>query len=162
MSMGIEKLRDTLKKMRLKPTSPYEKDFADRCYKLGMRNGWCSGRYATEEGDFIVEEDRLNRTSFSIIDGGDADTLKAFFRCGNWCLGSAVIYKNLCFIQQVDGGDEWLTIKDFEGGAISFESISFKHILDEHENGEDGDKDFDDYLARLLSASKEACLKLTY
>jgi len=156
---SMEKLRETMKKMR-KPASAAEKDFAERCYQIGMRNGWCSGQVAREEGDFIVEEDRLNRNSFSVIDGGDADTLKAFFRVGNWCLGQAVLYKNLCFIQQVDGGDEWLTIKDFEGGAISFESISFQHILDEH--GEDGDKNFDDYLARLLVASKEACLKLTY
>ena len=153
--MGIEELRETLKKMR-KPASVAEKDFAERCYKLGMKNGWCSGRYAREDGDYIVEEDRLNRNSFSVID--DVDTLKAFFRCGNWCLGSAVIYKKLCFIQQVDGGDEWLTIKDFEGGAIAFESISFKHIL----KGQDGNKEFDEYLARLLEASKEACLKLEY
>lgn len=30
---------------------------------------------------------------------------------GNWCLGTAFFYGNLCFINQVDGGDEWLTIK---------------------------------------------------
>ena len=48
-------------------------------------------------------------------------TRKSFHRCatreelreriwhGNWCLGQAFYLGDLCFIQQVDGGDEWLS-----------------------------------------------------
>jgi len=39
---------------------------------------------------------------------------------GNWCNGQAFYYKNFCFINQVNGGDEWLVIR----GNIAFESIS--------------------------------------
>lgn len=100
-----------------------EKDFWKLCYKIGMKNGWCSGRFAMEDGDFIVEEDRLNKHSVMVVD--NLKDLRRFFAHGNWCLGFAVIYKNLCFMQQVNGGDEWLTIRKTAKGAESFESITF-------------------------------------
>jgi len=101
-----------------------EKEFWDQCYRLGMQNPWCSGKVAEEDGDFVVEEDRLNRNSVSVIER--LNVLKAFFKHGNWCLGNAVIYRNLCFIQQDNGGDEWLTIKKFSNGVVkNFESYTF-------------------------------------
>jgi len=105
--------------------------FKDECYKIGMKNGWCSGRFDRQEGNFLVEEDRLNKNSFIVID--DLPNLKAFFKNGNWCLGQGVIYKNLCFIQQVNGGDEWLTIKQFPTGTKPFESFSWEAIIEEGE-----------------------------
>ena len=47
------------------------------------------------------------------------------FDHGNWSLGVAFYLGDLCFIQQVDGGDEWLTIKQ----DLAFESISFGNII---------------------------------
>lgn len=44
---------------------------------------------------------------------------------GNWSLGKAFYYKNLCFINQQDGGDEWLIIRD----DIPFESINCGKII---------------------------------
>ncbi|MDE5051766.1 hypothetical protein NDK25_04980 [Niallia taxi] len=44
---------------------------------------------------------------------------------GCWALGTAFYYKNLCFIQQVGGGDEWLIIKEDK----SFESYSSGAVL---------------------------------
>jgi len=125
--------------------------FWERAYKIGMKNGWCSGRYALEDGDYIVDEDRLNKNSGSEIT--DPENLLKFFKHGNWCLGQAVIYKNLCFIQQVNGGDEWLTIKDFDNEAIAFESISFES-MDYIE--------FEDLISRLLRATKSQCIHLKY
>jgi len=102
-----------------------EKEFWAECYKIGMRNGWCNGEYERMDGNFITEEDRLNKDSVSVID--DLKTLRSFFIHGNWCLGQAIIYKNLCFIQQVNGGDEWLTMKKFSDGKVrSFESITMR------------------------------------
>jgi len=145
---------DIPKQLR-KPTTTEEKDFAKRCYKIGMKNPWCSGKAAFEDGDFIVEEDRLNKGSFCVADS--EEELKEFFKFGNWCLGQAIIYKDLCFIQQVNGGDEWLTIKDFEDGAIDFESMSWELIIEKH-----GDAGFSDLLGRLLKADKDACVHLKY
>lgn len=155
--------KELLKQLR-KPKSKAEKDFAERCYKIGMQNGWCSGTFAMADGDFIVEEDRLNRKSFCVAD--DEETLMEFFAVGNWCLGQAIIYRNLCFIQQDSGGDEWLTIKDFPDQAIDFESISWRHILRGSEwnptDPKEGMAKAHDYIERLLKADKEACLKCEY
>ncbi len=47
--------------------------------------------------------------------------LEAVFSNGNWSLGTGFIYRDLAFINQVDGGDEWLVIRKDAG---EFESWS--------------------------------------
>jgi hypothetical protein len=75
-----------------------------------------------------------------------------------WALGTAFYYRNLCFINQVDGGDEWLTIKSFREGdkldSLAFESITFERYIEEGT--------FKGLIERLLRASKEDCRRLTY
>jgi hypothetical protein len=75
------------------------------------------------------------------------------FAHGNWCLGQAFHVGNLCFIQQVDGGDEWLTIKD----GTPFESISFGAIL-RRQGREEAQKILDG----IRAATIEQCKKLEY
>ena len=104
--------------------TPGEKKFWEEAYKIGMKNGWCSGEFDRQDGNFIVEEDRLNNNSGFVIE--DVEQLRDFFKHGNWCLGQAVIYKSLCFINQINGGDEWLTMKKFKNQVIDFESITFR------------------------------------
>ncbi|GAA2812955.1 hypothetical protein [Saccharopolyspora taberi] len=89
-------------------------------------------------------------------------TAESFHRCetkrelkeklahGNWCLGAAFYYKDLCFINQDDGGDEWLTIRY----GIPFESITWGWCI---ERGK-----FYLLLDRLLAATPEQCRQLTY
>jgi hypothetical protein len=69
---------------------------------------------------------------------------------GNWSLGSAFYYRDLCFINQINGGDEWLTIRH----GIAFESITFGPSIEEGR--------FASLIRRLLTASKEQCQELTY
>lgn len=76
--------------------------------------------------------------------------LRERFEHGNWALGTAFYYKDLCFICRVDGADEWLTIRH----GVAFESISFMPII---ERGE-----FETFIARLLAATREQCLRLEY
>lgn len=123
--------------------------FLDTCYKLGMANPWCGSRAAAE---YIVEDDRLNRDSFTIF--LDLEELKKTFEHGNWCLGQAFVYNDLCFINQVDGGDEWLTIKRFDDEVIKFESISMIPTI------KDGEFEF--LMERLEKATKEQCRELEY
>lgn len=130
----------------------YNEKFKERAYLIGMKNGWCSGKYDRANGGFTVEADRLNKNSFTVFT--DLEKLKETFLNGNWCLGQAFIYKDLCFINQVNGGDEWLTIKNFKDEAINFESISFIPVI---KSGE-----FEELIKNLLKASKENCLSLTY
>jgi hypothetical protein len=69
---------------------------------------------------------------------------------GNWSVGVAFFYRDLCFINQVDGGDEWLTIRH----GIAFESITVGPII---ERGR-----FVSLVRRLLAATKQQCQELTY
>jgi hypothetical protein len=78
------------------------------------------------------------------------DVLKTNLAYRNWCLGQGFYYKNLCFINQVNGGDEWLTIKD----DYAFESITFARIINNNK--------FDILINRLLVAPKDQCIKLKY
>lgn len=124
------------------PNTQEEKALWEAAYRLGMKNDWTSGRSAIQNGDFIVEEDRLNKNSIKVID--TPEMLEKFFNVGNWCLGVSIMYKDLVFIQQVSGGDEWFTIKRFPDGLIKhFESISWLVVI---KNGK-----FKEYLDRLLS-----------
>ena len=41
-----------------------------------------------------------------------------------WCLGQGFYYKTICFINQSDGGNEWLAIHNF----IVADSHSFERI----------------------------------
>ena len=144
-----------------------EKKFWEEAYKIGMKNGWCSGQYAMADGDFITEDDRLNKESVCVID--DIEKLREFFIHGNWCLGQAVIYKSICFINQINGGDEWLTMKRFKDGeVIDFESITFRPMCHEYKEVEgewyhrsvsakdkcSKDGHFVDYINRLLKAKR--------
>ena len=76
--------------------------------------------------------------------------LELIFQYGNWCLGQGYHFRNLCFINQIDGGDEWLTIKD----DYAFESITFHRMIKQGE--------FEPYMRRLLNATKDQCIDLTY
>lgn len=129
-----------------------QKEFIEMCYKIGMKNGWCSGQYAIQDGDYIVEEDRLNKNSFKIYT--DLEELKETLSRDNWCLGTSCIYNDLCFMNQVDGGGEWLTIKRFGDEAIAFESMSMSLIIK--------DGEFEETISRLEAATKKQCQTWTY
>jgi hypothetical protein len=129
-----------------------QKEFIEMCYKIGMKNGWCSGRYAIQDGDYITEEDRLNRNSFKVYT--DLEELKETLSHSNWQLGESCIYHDLCFMNQVSGGGEWLTIKRFGDEAIAFESMSMALICK--------DGKFEKTISRLEAATKEQCQTLTY
>jgi len=117
-----------------------EKELVLRCYEAGMKNGWASGEYERLDGNFIVEEDCLNKRSISFID--TTAKLKAFFKHGNWCLGCGIIYKNLFFLQQVDGGDEWATYHIKKDSIKQFESITWNGYIER--------KEFEKQLKKLM------------
>ena len=136
---------DNLESLQLiktrKPINQKEKDLLLRCYKEGLKNDWASGKFAKEDGDFIVEEDRLNKNSICFVDS--LKDLKNFFNFDNWCLGQGIIYKNLFFLQQINGGDEWATHLITNDQIKQFESISFEQII--------RDKEFNKYMKKLLT-----------
>lgn len=72
---------------------------------------------------------------------------------GNWCLGNAFYLGDICFIQQVDGGDEWLTMRR----DVCFESASLQYML--RSKGKDY---LNAWLDRVESATDDQLRRLEY
>jgi hypothetical protein len=89
-------------------------------------------------------------TRASFVECGYVAELATRLAHGNWCLGQAFFLGDLCFIQQVGGGDEWLVIKE----NVAFESASCGHMI--------ASGSFDDFLSRIEAAALEACASLSY
>lgn len=129
-----------------------EQKLVERCYQKGMKNKWANGEYDRMDGNFIVEADRLNRGSLIFID--DPIELEKFFSYAAWMLGQGVIYKNLFFLNQVDGGDEWATYKITDEEIFQFESLTCNAII--------RDGEFQDLLKRIEKATNEQLANLEY
>lgn len=108
--------------------------------KKCQSNPWLKVGGIDFEDDFLIESDY--NYGFTEIDS--LEELKEFFNHGNWSIRQGAVYKNLAFINQVNGGDEWWTLKNFDGEWISFESITFRLII--------RDDEFEDYIESLLEA----------
>ena len=74
-----------------------------------------NGNYWIQE----AEDPPFNENSF--YQCSNLKELQKKLNHGNWCLGQAFYLADICFIQQINGGNEWLVIK----GEIAFESISY-------------------------------------
>jgi hypothetical protein len=107
-------------------------------YRIGKTNTW------------IKEAEDPPFTKDSFVGCFSVEELGERIGFGNWSIGTAFYYRDLCFINQINGGDEWLTIRH----GIPFESITFKTYI---ERGE-----FPTLIRRLLTATKEQCQQLTY
>lgn len=113
-------------------------DQIDVWINLGRSNPWISCAW----------DPPFNRDSF--YECQTSEELKEKFEHGNWCLGQAFYHKDICFINQIDGGDEWLTIRH----DIAFESISWQVVI--------SDGEFDDLLGQLLKATPDQCRTREY
>ncbi|MEC0276849.1 hypothetical protein [Peribacillus frigoritolerans] len=83
-------------------------------YEIGLKNYWIAGAW---DPKFTID---------SFAECKTLGYLLKMLKHGNWSLGSAFYYRNLCFINQVNGGDEWLIIKD----DVDFESYSCGRVLE--------------------------------
>ena len=68
---------------------------------------------------------------------------------GNWILGQPFYFKNLCFINQINAGDEFLVIRD----DIEFESITSECFSEQQ---------FEDWVNCVLNASENQLRTLEY
>jgi hypothetical protein len=105
---------------------------------IGNRNPW------------IREADDPPFNEESFCECATIEGLKERLLVGNWCLGQAFYLGRLCFINQVDGGDEWLTIRD----DLPFESLTAVLMIQ--------DGSFDRFLADVNAATDEQLRSLTY
>jgi len=135
------------------------------------KNYWISGKASIDDGDpFAALEYEFKKSS--IHECKTLQELKKKLGQGNWAIGQCFTYEDLVFINQVNGGDEWLTLKFFSTEIVSFESITFRPMIHDYKGEEyecySKDKNeprencFERFIERLLRATKEQCLKGEY
>ena len=91
-------------------------------------------------------------TETSFAECKTVDELIEKFDHGNWSLGVAFYFGDICFIQRVNGGDEWLVIKQ----DCDFESFTTRPMI------QDTVYPFKRLIEDIQRASTEACRKLNY
>lgn len=112
--------------------------FIESWIKIGQNNTWIQEAY---DPPFTPSSIHICKT---------IDELKEKFIHGNWCLGQGFAYQSLCFINQINGGDEWLTIKEDQ----DFESLTFETIIKQGQ--------FEKYINCFLNTAGSELKQLNY
>jgi hypothetical protein len=113
----------------------------------GLREAW---HRVGQENRWIRAASDPPFTRQSFMGCFDIEELAERLTAAAWCTGTAFYYRDLCLIQQVDGGDEWLVIRH----GVPFESLTVGPVI---EAGR-----FIELVRRFLAASKEECEGLGY
>ena len=115
-----------------------------------QENGWLKvGGFDWQDDPFLEEYPY----EFSRTDS--VDRLREALGSGNWAIRQGFCYRDLAFIQQVNGGDEWWTLKRTDAGWLAFESWSFGRIVQEPER-------FSHAIECMHRATPEQCKRLEY
>lgn len=110
-----------------------------------QENGWLKvGGFDWQDDPFLEEYPY----EFSRTDS--VDRLREALGSGNWAIRQGFCYRDLAFIQQVNGGDEWWTLKRDGDEWTGFESWSFGAIDQEPERFERAMRD-------MCEATPEQC-----
>ena len=129
---------------------PLSKEDELKLYVGCQRNPWLKdGGYDFEEDPYLEAD-----SPYTFVEIKDISILERFFKHGNWSIRQGVVYKDLAFVNQVNGGDEWCTFKNTNKGWIDFESITFRTII---ERGE-----FTEFIQRMIDATLSQCKSLDY
>ena len=110
-----------------------------------QENGWLKvGGFDWQDDPFLEEYPyEFSRTE-------SVDRLREALGSGNWAIRQGFCYRDLAFIQQVNAGDEWWTLKRDGDAWTSFESWSFGAIAQEPERFERAMRD-------MCEATPEQC-----
>lgn len=106
--------------------------------RIGHRNPWIRG---AGDPPFTADSFREVRT---------VNELEEYLGFGNWATGSAFYLGDLAFINQVNGGGEWLVIRR----GIPFESLTYPN-----QSGPDG---FRRFVERVQTATDDQLRNLEY
>lgn len=86
----------------------------------------CQDNWWLKRGGIPWEEDPyLEDYPYEFARVGDVESLRKFFLSGCWAVRQGVVYHDLAFVQQDDGGDDWWTLKRDGDKWAPFESWSF-------------------------------------
>lgn len=123
-----------------------EETLIEKC----QQNGWLMrGGYDWQDDPYLEEY------PYEFCAADDLDELRDFFAHGNWAIRQGVAYKDLAFVQQVNGGDEWWTLKQVDDGWMSFENITFGGMVKDPES-------FNHMICSMVASSPQICHDLDY
>ena len=115
-----------------------------------QENGWLMyGGYDWQDDPYLEEY------PYEFARTDDMEALRDALGHGNWAIRQGFLYEDLAFIQQVNGGDEWWTLKQVDGRWHAFESWSFQSTSRDPAR-------FSDAIEHMHHASLEECLGLRY
>lgn len=110
-----------------------------------QENGWLM-----REGFAWQDDPFLEDYPYDFAATDDVERLRGALAQGNWAIRQGFAYKDLCFVQQVDGGDEWWSLKRDGGGWTAFDSISFERMAAKPEA-------FESAIERMASCTPAEC-----
>jgi hypothetical protein len=84
----------------------------------------------------------------------DVDMLERFFAHVNWAIRAAVQHHDLIFVNQVNAGDEWWTLKIDGDQLVPFESLTWRRII--------ASGQFEQYMTGMLNATVDECRRGDY
>lgn len=123
--------------LRIEVEESDEQKLIEKWLKIGNHNPWIRDAY---DPPFTKESFCRCKT---------LEELYTKISKGNWCLAQAFHLGNIAFINQVDGGDEWLVIRN----ALPFESITVRYF--------DFDK-FANFYDRIIKATDKKLTEWEY
>jgi|GEM_PF-594272 len=141
----------------MKLTDAEQASLVEKC----QENGWLRiGGYDWQDDPFLEEYPY----DFAVVE--DVEELREKFVGGNWAIRQGFVYDDLAFIQQVNGGDEWWTLKRVgDSGTradwVDFESWSFEPSADPSYRGAEP-KEFVNNIRSMQMATPEQCRALEY
>jgi hypothetical protein len=129
---------------------PVEPELLARIVAACQQNPWL------KVGGVDFEDDPCAERDYQVVaqEYEDLELLRLFFQHGNWAIRQGVRYRDLIFLNQVNGGDEWWTLKVDGDRLVPFESMSWRRII---QGGR-----FEETMRRLLDATVEQCRALEY
>ena len=95
---------------------------AEELTEVQQNNSWLRNR---DVEDGVYTQFPTHDYSYTYYECLSIEELKRAFLYGNWAIRQGFVYETLAFINQINAGDEWWTVKKFPDGRIlHFESIT--------------------------------------
>ena len=130
---------------------PVDSETAEKLERKCQENGWLMrGGYDWQDDPYLEEY------PYEFCTAPNMEALASFFEHGNWAIRQGIVFDDLAFIQQVNGGDEWWTLKRDGDGWVDFESVSCGHTIAHSKS------DFERLVASMRAASTDECVHLDY
>ena len=133
-------------------SKPLDEETCGQLVSKCQENGWLKVVGYDWQDDPFLEEYPYE---FTRID--DINALREHFGRGNWAIRQGVVFDDLAFINQANGGDEWWTLKRDGEEWVAFESTSFAYVIEAK-----GRAAFETLVRSMQLATPAQCMTLDY